>query len=169
MAYGLLASLASVYGLYTSLFAGLVYWIFGSSHHISIGSYAVVSIMVGSTVHKLQSKYAPPLGFNETLNEINKQNNFSFIDTSQFLSNDRDKARALIAASQCFWVGLIHLIMGLLQLGFLSSFFPEPLIKAFTSASAIHVCTSQLKSFFGIKMRNYYGPFKIIKVNFNCI
>jgi sulfate anion transporter 6 len=167
MAYGLLALLPSVYGLYTSLFAGLVYWIFGTSHHISIGAYAVVSMLVGGTVSKLQSKYAPPEGFNSTLNEINRLNNLPFIDSSNFLDTNHNTALALIAASQCFWVGLIHFLMGALQLGFLSTYFSEPLVKGFTVASAFQVCTSQLKSIFGLQITTYHGSFSLIKVIFN--
>ena len=53
MAYGMLASLPSNNGIYTSLFPGLIYWIFGTSQHISIGAYAVVSMLVSNTVVKV--------------------------------------------------------------------------------------------------------------------
>ena len=53
MAYGLLANLPSVNGIYTSLYPGLIYCLFGTSQHISIGAYAVVSMMVGNTVTKV--------------------------------------------------------------------------------------------------------------------
>jgi len=37
MAYGFLAQLPPIYGLYTSFFPVLLYFFFGSSKHISIG------------------------------------------------------------------------------------------------------------------------------------
>jgi hypothetical protein len=40
LAYGMLANLPAVYGLYVSFFPALVYFVFGSSAHISIGNCA---------------------------------------------------------------------------------------------------------------------------------
>jgi hypothetical protein len=53
MAYGMLAGLPSTNGIYTSLFPGLIYWIFATSQHISIGAYAVVAMLVSNTVTKV--------------------------------------------------------------------------------------------------------------------
>lgn len=89
MAYSLLATLPPIYGLYTSFFPVLIYWIFGTSKHISIGTFAVVSLMVAANLADLEPKYAPPVDFDP-------KNPNNTIDTSNFLSLNREKARLMI-------------------------------------------------------------------------
>uniref|UniRef100_A0A1I7WX07 STAS domain-containing protein n=1 Tax=Heterorhabditis bacteriophora TaxID=37862 RepID=A0A1I7WX07_HETBA len=48
MAYSSLAGVKPVNGLYTSLFPAIFYMIFGTSRHVSLGVFAVVSLLVGS-------------------------------------------------------------------------------------------------------------------------
>lgn len=50
MAYGLLAGVQPINGLYMAFFPCLVYFLFGTSRHISIGTFALISIMVSKTV-----------------------------------------------------------------------------------------------------------------------
>ncbi|XP_076343882.1 solute carrier family 26 member 6-like isoform X1 [Tachypleus tridentatus] len=53
MAYGLLAAVDPINGLYTSFFPVIVYCIMGTSQHISIGTMAVISLMAGNAAESL--------------------------------------------------------------------------------------------------------------------
>ena len=50
MGYSLLASMPPKYGLYTSLFPVLVYFIFGTSRHVSLGTMALGSLVIRSAL-----------------------------------------------------------------------------------------------------------------------
>lgn len=45
MAYGLLAGVSPSSGLYMAFFPTLVYFVFGTSKHISVGTLSVISLM----------------------------------------------------------------------------------------------------------------------------
>lgn len=52
-----------------------------------------------------------------------------------------------------------------LQLGFLSTYLSEPIVKAFTSAAAFHVTISQLQSMLGLRLPRHTGAFSLFKVS----
>lgn len=143
-----------------------MYFIFGTSYHISVGTFAQVSLIVAATLTELDSKYVPSSGFNKTLYDYNLAHNIkNDVDASEYLSFDRDKARLMIVTANAFWVGLIQLGMALFQLTFLTAFLSEPLVNGFVSGAAIHVITSQLKPLFGFKLKSYNGILKVPNVN----
>ena len=52
IAYSLLAGQEPIYGLYTSFFASLIYFILGTSRHISVGIFGVLCLMIGEVVDR---------------------------------------------------------------------------------------------------------------------
>ncbi|TRY60887.1 hypothetical protein DNTS_035152, partial [Danionella cerebrum] len=133
MAYALLASVPSVFGLYTSFYPVLVYFIFGTSRHISIGTFAVISIMIGSVSERL----SPDDHF------LTNGTNGSFIVDTEA----RDVARVKVAAATT-----------LLCVTYLS----EPLVRGYTTAAAVHVITAQLKYMFGVSPRRFNGALQLL-------
>uniref|UniRef100_A0A3Q4I999 Solute carrier family 26 member 6, like 2 n=1 Tax=Neolamprologus brichardi TaxID=32507 RepID=A0A3Q4I999_NEOBR len=150
MAYALLASLRPVYGLYTSLFPVLVYFIFGTSRHISIGTFAVISIMVGSVTERL----APDSNF-----IVNGTNGTETVDIDK-----RDAYRVQVACSLTVLTGIFQILLGVVRFGFVVTYLSEPLIRGYTTGSACHVCVSQLKYLFGITPSRFIGPLSLIYV-----
>jgi MFS superfamily sulfate permease-like transporter len=67
LAYGALTSLHPVNGLYTSFFPGLAYVVFGTSRHLSVGTFALISLMVYSTVSRLELEYSESLKYSHLL------------------------------------------------------------------------------------------------------
>uniref|UniRef100_A0A8C7YBC7 Solute carrier family 26 member 6, like 2 n=1 Tax=Oryzias sinensis TaxID=183150 RepID=A0A8C7YBC7_9TELE len=148
MAYALLASLGPVYGLYTSLFPVLVYVIFGTSRHVSIGTFAVISIMVGSVTERLAPDEA--FYFNGTNGSLTVN-----IDA-------RDAYRVQMACSVTLLSGIFQILLGVVRFGFVATYLSEPLVRGYTTGAACHVCVSQLKYLFGVKPARFTGPFSLI-------
>ena len=69
-----------------------------------------------------------------------------------------------ILTSICIFVGLIQMIMSLMRLGILSLMFSDQLVSSFTTASAVHVVTSQLGGLFDLDLPHVpEGSFKICR------
>uniref|UniRef100_A0A8B9L594 Solute carrier family 26 member 6 n=1 Tax=Astyanax mexicanus TaxID=7994 RepID=A0A8B9L594_ASTMX len=149
MAYSLLASLPPVFGLYTSFYPALVYFFFGSSRHISIGTFTVLSIMVGSVVERL----APDANF-LIVNGTNA--------TVEVKVTERDLYRVQVAAATTVLAGLIQVILGLVQFGFVGTYLSEPLVRGYTSSAAAHAVVAQLKYIFGVSPTRFSGPLSLV-------
>ncbi|XP_070694660.1 solute carrier family 26 member 6, like 1 [Pempheris klunzingeri] len=149
MAYALLASLPPVFGLYTSLYPALIYIFFGTSRHISIGTFTVLSIMVGSVTERL----APDMDFLKT----NGTNVTTEVDVTA-----RDSYRVQVAAATTVLGGLIQVVLGLVKFGFVGTYLSEPLVRAYTTAAAAHAVVAQLKYIFGVSPTRFSGPLSLV-------
>uniref|UniRef100_A0A8C7LB29 SLC26A/SulP transporter domain-containing protein n=1 Tax=Oncorhynchus kisutch TaxID=8019 RepID=A0A8C7LB29_ONCKI len=149
MAYALLAAVPPVFGLYSSFYPILIYFIFGSSKHISVGTYAVMSVMIGGVTERL----APDTNFMMYDNATNQ----SMVNVLA-----RDTERVKVAAAVTFLSGLFQMLLGLVKFGFVVTYLSEPLVRGYTTGAAIHVIVSQLKYTFGISPKRHSGPFALI-------
>ncbi|KAG7494395.1 solute carrier family 26 member 6-like [Solea senegalensis] len=149
MAYALLASLPPVFGLYSSLYPTLIYFFFGTSRHISIGTFTVLSIMVGSVTERL----APDVDFLK----MNGTNVTAEVDITA-----RDSYRVQVAAATTVLGGLIQVLLGLVKFGFVGTYLSEPLVRAYTTAAAGHAVVAQLKYIFGVSPTRFSGPLSLV-------
>ncbi|CAL4076706.1 unnamed protein product [Meganyctiphanes norvegica] len=148
MGYAYLAGLPAVCGLYMAFFPVLAYAILGTSRHNSMGTMSVVCMMAGKVVNELAT--------------TESSSGFVPDDVS---SNATDGSPQYtpqqVAAALALAVGLWQVVLGLLQLGVLSVFLSDMLVKGFTTGAAVHVITSQIKYLFGISVPRHAGPLKI--------
>ncbi|NWT77537.1 S26A3 protein, partial [Lanius ludovicianus] len=143
LAFALLVNVPPSYGLYAAFFPVLVYFIFGTSRHISVGPFPVLSIMVGGVVTRLVPDDSIGNGNSTNISAINDE-------------------RVMVAASVTFLSGVVQLLLGIFQFGFIVIYLSQSLISGFTTAAAIHVLVSQLKFMFQLPVPGFNKPFGII-------
>uniref|UniRef100_A0A8C8K6N1 STAS domain-containing protein n=1 Tax=Oncorhynchus tshawytscha TaxID=74940 RepID=A0A8C8K6N1_ONCTS len=144
LAYSLLASLPPWYGLFTAFFPVIVYFFLGTSRHISVGAFPVLSLMVGAVVTRLVPDEGPP------------------VNITGFEGLTSDEQRVMVAASVTFLMGIMQLTMGLLQVGFIVMYLSDTLVSGFTTAAAVHILVSQLKFVLGLVVPGLSGPLSIV-------
>ena len=117
MAYSLMAGLPPIIGLSVTFFTVLVYSLLGTSRHLSLGIYAIVSLMVKSSTEDLEGVLYPTA---EELEHVSKNASMSSHGDSsgglineKYLSNDPIEAKIMIGAS-------LALLTGIIQVGFTS-------------------------------------------------
>lgn len=151
LAYAMLAAVPPVYGLYSSFYPVLLYTFFGTSRHISVGTFAVVSLMIGGVVVREAPDsmfYIPPVNGSNASIAVNV--------------TERDARRVEVAVVLTTLVGIIQIVFGLLRFGFVAIYLTEPLVRGFTTAAAVHVVISQLKYLLGVKTQRFSGPLSAI-------
>ncbi|VDK46879.1 unnamed protein product [Anisakis simplex] len=156
MAYASLAGLNPVNGLYTSFFPALIYMIFGTSRHNSLGVFAVVSLMVGSTnirltkqLNNITSAFVD--SSNSTASIISDDNSIGGVAALQTVTSIE------IVSALTLCVGLIQIAMAILRLDFLTAYMSEQVMRGFTTGAAVHVLIAQLNKIFGIPLPRYDG------------
>ncbi|XP_055877244.1 sodium-independent sulfate anion transporter-like isoform X1 [Biomphalaria glabrata] len=121
LAYAGIAGLAPQYGLYSAFICVFIYCVMGSSKDITLGPSAIVSLITAS---------------------------FATSVSPRLPNGEADPTMAIVLA---FTTGLIQIFMSFFKLGIIVSFISFPVINAFSSAAAITIAVSQLKTLLGVK------------------
>ncbi|XP_062451223.1 testis anion transporter 1 [Rhea pennata] len=135
-------------GFYSAFCCSMTYVIFGTSHHISIGSFSILNAMVANIL--------TTLNFNQILSSNGSLANFS---DPRFMKNYMEALT--LTASTTFLTGIIQLLLGCFCLGFVTTYLPKTLIDAYLTAAALHVIVSQFTFIFGIMIDFHKGPLDI--------
>nr|XP_020653435.1 solute carrier family 26 member 9 isoform X2 [Pogona vitticeps] len=149
MAFALLANLPPVNGLYSSFFPLITYFFLGGVHQMVPGTFAVISIIVGTVCHEL----APDSEFqyfNHTANEIMINN------------TAMEAARLEISATLACLTAIIQICLGFVQFGFVAIYLSESFIRGFMTAAGLQILISVLKYIFGLQIASYTGPLAIV-------
>lgn len=120
LSYAKLAQLPPEYGLYSSFIGVLTYALFATSKDVSIGPVAVMSLATGNIVIAVQEKYGDLY------------------------------SAPVIATCLAFICGFAVLAIGLLRIGWLVEFIPQPAVSGFMTGSAINIAVGQIPALFGI-------------------
>lgn len=157
LAFAMLASLPPVTGLYTALIPVLVYMLMGTSRHLSVGSFAVICLMVAHVCEREVAKMSfddpttPPPGNMSGSSAPSPT-------TSSSRWSPLDTVKLEIAVSLACLIGIFQIVMGAIRLGVLATFMSDPMISGFTTGSAVLVVISQMPHIFGLTVPPMSSP-----------
>jgi len=135
MSYADIAGLRYIFGMYSIFICCFVYSMTGNSRQLGVGPVAMVSLIVEAGLAGIMTEEECPAYFasgnSKGQNELCPDVYQSYVFTCSLM------------------VGLINIIGGLLNMGFLVNFLAHPVISGFTSGAAIIIGLSQVKYIVG--------------------
>ncbi|CAL8358189.1 unnamed protein product [Merluccius merluccius] len=169
IAYSLLAGQDPIYGLYTSFFSSIIYAFLGTSRHISVGIFGVLCLLVGQVVDRelAAAGYLSDTvvgggiigGGNDTgAALLGAQGNSSLGPAC-----DKSCYAIMVGATVTFTAGVYQVLMGLLQVGFVSVYLSDSLLSGFATGASLTILTSQLKHLLGLRVPRPQGWFTLLK------
>ncbi len=121
MAYAGIAGLPAQAGLYTLVASLLVYALFGSSRHLSVGATSATAALIASVVVALGATTA-----------------------------DMPTYQAYVTALVLV-IGVVFLVAGVARLGWVTQFLSKPVMDGFVTGLAVFVAVGQLNKLFGVE------------------
>ncbi|XP_074865918.1 sulfate transporter-like [Carettochelys insculpta] len=163
IAYSLLAGQEPIYGLYTSFFASIIYFLFGTSHHISVGIFGVLCLMIGQVVDREIEKAGYDMG--PRINSGLRREMVIYVNTTSLASNqtsnqllcDRNCYAIVVGATVTFIAGVYQVALGFFQVGFVSVYLSDSLLSGFVTGASFTILTSQAKYLLGLNIPRSNG------------
>ncbi|KAL2779215.1 sulfate transporter, partial [Daubentonia madagascariensis] len=161
IAYSLLAGQEPIYGLYTSFFASIIYFLLGTSRHISVGIFGVLCLMIGEVVdrevHKAgydNAPIAPSLGV--------VSNGSTLLNQTSDLICGKSCYAIIVGSTVTFMAGVYQVAMGFFQVGFVSVYLSDALLSGFVTGASFTILTSQAKYLLGLSLPRSNGVGSLI-------
>ncbi|XP_077594097.1 sulfate anion transporter 1 [Stigmatopora nigra] len=164
IAYCLLAGVKPIYGLYTSFYANVIYFLMGTSRHVSVGIFSLMSLMVGQVVDRevflagfdLNEDSSGLPGFNDsfTTNVTESQNH---VVELMGMPCGKDCYAISIAVALTFLAGIYQVMMAVCRLGFVSVYLSAPMLDGFATGASFTILTVQAKYLLGLKIPRHQG------------
>ncbi|XP_014687649.1 sulfate anion transporter 1 [Equus asinus] len=164
IAYSLLAGLQPIYSLYTSFFANLIYFLMGTSRHVSVGIFSLLCLMVGQVV----DRELLLAGFDPAQDGPGPRHNSSTFNASAAMlalglqDCGRDCYAIRVATALTLMTGIYQVFMGILRLGFVSAYLSQPLLDGFAMGASVTILTSQLRHLLGVRVPRHQGPGMVV-------
>ncbi|XP_057644733.1 sulfate transporter [Chionomys nivalis] len=161
IAYSLLAGQEPIYGLYTSFFASIIYCLFGTSRHISVGIFGILCLMIGEVVDRELHKVCPDIAATSSSFAVTSNGCVSVNHTLDGLCTKSCYA-IKIGTTVTFIAGVYQVAMGFFQVGFVSVYLSDALLSGFVTGASLTVLTSQAKYLLGLKLPRSSGIGSVI-------
>uniref|UniRef100_A0A7M4F6S2 Sulfate transporter n=1 Tax=Crocodylus porosus TaxID=8502 RepID=A0A7M4F6S2_CROPO len=165
IAYSLLAGLKPIYSLYTSFFANIIYFLMGTSRHVSVGIFSLISLMVGQVVDRELLLAGSPWKRNDS--NITAFN-LTFCYAIGIHSLPTGALPSLVQY-HLFFIFLLffQILMGIFRLGFVSVYLSESMLDGFATGASLTILTAQVKYLIGIKIPRSQGLGMLVMTWFN--
>lgn len=164
IAFALLAGLGPEHGIYTSIFPVIFYIFLGTSRHAAIGTYTMTTLLVAFCV-KTWVPYDDP--HHSSLEEVEGNsshpvfNRLTIPEDGLIIDHEIIAQRAAYASSLALCSGCMMVVFSILNLGFLFSYFSDPLIAGLTLGGALQVFFTQIPELTGMHIEEHFGPLNI--------
>ena len=181
MGFAAMIGLPVHFGLYTSFFPAIIYSIFGSSRHVSVGAVGIITGMITRIVAKHfqdcrvvstltgADDYFCSNSSNSSLPTRDVNDNFgtNTSDSDPYLvitiSNEKQKVIIGIVTAMQFTVGMLFIAMSIFRMGFLGRFISHPFNSGIQTGMVFLLIVSQIAPALGFQSVGFYGVWNLPK------